>query len=203
MQPAGTLHPHISRILLAGNDTCHNSRLEDWLSQIAPSAEIRATHTRQETFQQLLQWHPVLLIIDLILENENILVSMDHDVTLPLAPFTLGIAEHAAGADIALAMRYGFSDFIDQPIEADAFQRKLLSLTSRLPLVSVHIGQMIYPYLYSGTPIEMKRLLEEIDTCIFDLALQVTTSKNGIGRMLGISRQLVQYHLKKKQADHC
>lgn len=200
MHPPGIFHQFINRIQLGIEDRVLCKQLLELLQAMAPSADIRCTHTRMDTAKLISHWHPALLIIELTFDEEIFLSQIEGDLTLPLAPFTLGIADHTSGADVAHAMRCGFSDVMDKPIEPDAFQRKLHTAVTRLPLLPVHIGQIVYPYLYSGTPIHVKKLFEDIDRCIFELALQMTSSKNGISKMLGISRQLVQYHLKKANA---
>lgn len=200
MQPPGIFHHFINRIQLGIEDRVLCKQLLELLQPMAPSADIRCTHTYKETANLISCWHPALLIIELAFNKENFLSHIDGDLQLPLAPFTLGIADHTSGADVAQAMRYGFSDVVDKPIDTEVFQRKLHTTVTRLPLLPVQIGQIVYPYLYSGTPIQMKKLFEDLDRCIFELALQMTSSKNGISKMLGISRQLVQYHLKKSNA---
>lgn len=200
MQPPGIFHHFINRIQLGVEDRVLCKQLLELLQPMAPSADFRCTHTHKDTAKLISLWHPALLIIELAFNDENFLSHIDGALELPLAPFTLGIADHTSGADVAQAMRYGFSDVIDKPIDVDVFQRKVHTTVTRLPLLPVHIGQIVYPYLYSGTPMQMRKLFDDIDHYIFDLALQINSSKNGVSKMLGISRQLVQYRLKKSNA---
>lgn len=193
----GFLHERIDRILLASNDAELRKQINICLGRLTQRAEIRNSHTLDETRQLLMQWHPILLIVDMARDNTTFLESLSRNMALPLAPFVLGIGTSLSTADVAHAMRQGFSDVIDKPCSVQQLEKSVLAMVSRTACLPINIGQIISPNIYNDKPIDLKKLGDEIERQIFGMAMSTVKSKNGLSRALGISRQLVQYHLRK------
>lgn len=201
MTSNGFLHERIDRILLASNDAELREKINICLRSLTQRAEIRTTHTLGETRQLLMGWHPILLIIDMARDNTAFLESLSCDMALPLAPFVLGIGSSLSTADVARAMRQGFSDVIDKPCSIQQLEKSVLAMVSRTACLPINICQIISPNIYNDKPIDLKKLGDEIEREIFGMAMSTVKSKNGLSRALGISRQLVQYHLRKREFD--
>ncbi|ABC32201.1 probable two-component response regulator [Hahella chejuensis KCTC 2396] len=193
-----TLSVRINRILLAEESPTLCARLRRTLVQMAPHADIHTTASVEQTRREILEWRPVLAVIDFVLEGGNIVPLLGDAELIPAAPFVLGIAPDASRADTVQAMRCGFSYVIDKPFDLGTFEQAVLQTVSSPMSLASSINRIVSPLLYSDDDeLDLKKLTAEIETLIFKMAIAITGSKKGLGRLLGISRQLVQYHLKK------
>ncbi|MBU6952116.1 MULTISPECIES: response regulator [unclassified Hahella] len=193
-----TLSVRINRILLAEESPTLRARLRHTLAQMAPHADIHTSASVEQTRREILEWRPVLAVIDFVLEGGNIVPLLSEAELIPAAPFILGIAPDASRADTVQAMRCGFSYVIDKPFDPGTFEQAVLQTVTAPTSLASSINRIVSPLLYSDyNELDLKKLTAEIETLIFRMATAVTGSKKGLGRVLGISRQLVQYHLKK------
>ncbi|WLQ11946.1 hypothetical protein O5O45_19650 [Hahella aquimaris] len=192
------LSVRINRILLAEESPVLCARLRHTLAQMAPHADIHVSASVEQTRRELLEWRPVLAVINFMLEDGGI-ASLLNDIGLfPVAPFVLGITSNGSRADTVLAMRCGFSYVIDKPFDLGTFEQAVLQTVSSPMSLASSINRIVSPLLYSDDDeLDLKKLTADIETLIFKMAIAITGSKKGLGRLLGISRQLVQYHLKK------
>lgn len=192
------LSAKINRILLAEDDAELREQLLAHLHRLAPSAVVRCTTSVADTCAVLEQWKPVLAVIDFALAGDCFIQRIRSQRQLYCAPFALGITDTAVCEDIALAMRHGFSHVLDKPVDPLRFDQALQQMVSEPAPLESSINRMVSPFIYGDTDqFDLKRMSDAIEQHIFTTASGVVQSKIGLARMLGISRQLVQYHLRK------
>lgn len=196
------LNARINKILLAENDPVFCHHLKNHLQAAAPSASIRCAHSITETYKIMESWKPVLAVIDFTLQDGSFIAKVPLNTLSFCVPFVIGITEVSTCEEIAYAMSHGFHHVLSKPFSQEKFTRVLLQTVSEPEPLQFSINKLINPLLYdTNQQLNLKKLNEEIEHHIFMAASNVVQSKNGLARLLGISRQLVQYHL-KKMATH-
>lgn len=193
----------INSILLAEADERAQRRLRGVLQQLAPQASVHITAGVAETCAALTQTPPVLAVINFALSDGNFVDALKASPRLPLPPFVLGMTCCPDCAEAVYAMRYGFNHVLQTAANAEQldevqFANVLTQMVSEPAPLEATIGKLVNPLLYNQlAQFDFKQVSGAIEQHIFSLASQVTHSKNGLGKLLGISRQLVQYHLRK------
>jgi len=193
----------INSILLAEADQHAQRRLCGVLQRLAPQASVQVTTSVAESCEVLTQTPPVLAVINFTLIDGNFIDALKSIPRLPLPPFLLGLTRCPDCAETVYAMRYGFNHVLQTAADAGQldevqFVNVLMQMVSEPAPLEAIIGKLVNPLLYDQrAQFDFKQLNGAIEQHIFSLASQVTHSKNGLGKLLGISRQLVQYHLRK------
>lgn len=192
----------IDKILLALQDTSQQAMVAARLCQLAPGADIRRTHTLNDTLDAIEHWRPVIALLDLSLGNGAWLTLLEQGGLSYHPPFLLAFADDIDCESVARAMRAG----VTYVLSADVDEQRFVSVLQQVVLVPAPlercIGGIVNPLLYSDDgQLDLKKLSDQFEHHIFTRASHVASSKNGLARLLGISRQLVQYHLKKKAAS--
>ena len=192
----------IDRILIADDVTHSRQTLQHALTLIAPHAEIQIAHDRHSTWERLAHGHPVLALLrlNLIFDVQAQSASSSAMSALPLPPFLIGIASVDETALIIQAMQFGFNHVLRCGTDSQCISREIQhTVATGMPLIP-QLNRLLAPRLYNDEhPFDLKQLNLAIEQQVFQLACRITRSKNGISKLLGISRQLVQYHLKKMQ----
>ncbi|HVK99753.1 MAG TPA: hypothetical protein VM553_08075 [Dongiaceae bacterium] len=201
------LSPRINQILLAEADPAARQCMEAVLRRLAPHANLQTVSGVMETYEALARNRPVLAVINFSLADGNFLQILKDLPRLPLPPFVLGLTACPECAETVYAMRYGFNHVVETapdggPPHEAAFVGALLQVVSEPAPLDATIGKLVNPLLFNQQEqFDLKQLSDAIEDHIFNLASHVTQSKNGLGKLLGISRQLVQYHFKKSNLN--
>lgn len=191
----------IDKILLALGNSPRQELLVARLCQLAPDASIRCSNTLSETLVCLEHWHPVLAVIDFSLGDGRIVSVLKRGDLQYRVPFIVGIAQDSSCEEVASAMRWGVSYVLDATADEQRFESVLTNIVLEPASLEQCVSCMVNPLLYAdGEQLNLKKLSEQFEHYIFTSASHVATSKNGLARLLGISRQLLQYHLKKKES---
>lgn len=191
----------IDKILLALGNSSREDLLVARLCQLAPDASIRCANTLAQTLTCLEQWHPVLAVIDFSLGDGRILSVLERGDLRYRVPFMVGVAQDACCEEVASAMRWGVSYVLDAPVDVQRLESVLTTVVLEPASLEQCVSGMVNPLLYAdGQQLNLKKLSEQFEHYVFTSASHVATSKNGLARLLGISRQLLQYHLKKKES---
>lgn len=197
------LSTKIDKILLAEYEESLLKPLTEHLRKLAPWAALMTTTSVSDTCKLLDEWKPALAVIDFSLQEGNFIEHLQTRPSWCCAPFTLGISDNNTCEETTIAMLHGFSYVLDKPIKLEKFDMLLQQIVSEPAPLEVCLNRFINPLMYSNTDhLDLKRVSEEIERHIFNAAQNLEKSKSGLARLLGISRQLVQYHLKKSASDN-
>lgn len=193
--------PKIDKILLALQDSSRQPMLTARLYQLAPCAAIRCANTLPDTLDNIEHWRPVIALIDLAMGEGEWLSLLERGALHYRPPFMLAFADDVDCEQVARAMRCGVGDVLNTAVDEQRFAAVLKRLVSEPVSLEQCISSMVNPLLYAEDgQLDLKKLSDQFEHHIFTRASHVATSKNNLARLLGISRQLVQYHLKKKQS---
>jgi DNA-binding response OmpR family regulator len=186
----------IDRILLAENSVDQHQR--GLLARLMPDAEVRSTNNLAEARSLILSWKPVLAVMDFRLADGDVFSLIEEASLIQTIPFILGVSGCATRAETALAVRGGFSHVLDMPFDALEFEQALRYVVTTPAPLAPSLKQVISPFLYA-TPhrFNIRKFNGEVEELIFQFAGTMTRSKKELARILGISRQLVQYHVRK------
>lgn len=184
---------------MALRDSRRQQALATHLCQLAPAASIRHTDSLVDMVDSMEHWHPVLVIMEFTLSDGCIVPLLEQGLLSYRAPFMVGIADGQCCEEVARAMRCGVSYVVNASVDEQRLETVLTEIVLEPACLEHCVCSMVNPLLYSDDEqLDLKKLSDQFEHYIFTSASAVTTSKNGLARLLGISRQLVQYHLKKK-----
>lgn len=195
------LNNSINKVLIVEDHVTLADGLQREIESIAPHAEVCVAHSLEAAQTLLREWRPVLVIMDFKLGDRCITEILRSWEGKSLAPFILGMSHCASLDEASTAIRGGFTRVLDKPFTTSEFLEAVFDVVENPAPLPLEVGRMTNPGLYSDTGIDLKKLIASFESSLFASAESVTTSKRGLGRLLGISRQLVQYHLSKRRSD--
>jgi len=191
----------INKILIAESSLGAVNSLRAGVSALAPEAVIRVAMNPSNMQRSLAQWRPVLLVARLqwlFVDDVCILApEVIRDDDRP--SFILALNQADSTQHIVDAVRCGCTAVIDSTSDRQRMCRALLAAVSDSGCRQLQLRRAMAAQLYSEQDeFDLKQMQKDLEEQAFQLAFSITRSKNGISKLLGISRQLVQYHLKKQ-----
>jgi len=135
---------------------------------------------------------PDLILLDFALPDGDAFDVLDAVVARRPAPVVIAMSGQAKPLDtFALAQR-GVRAFLDKPITLDTLEAMLRRLADTPPPLAPHVAQTV-------GHVPLQRLSADVRDAMIDEALaRADGSRHEAARVLGISRQLLQYLLKQR-----
>ncbi len=195
-----TLSTKIDKILIAEPSLDMIDLIKSAVSSKAPHAAIRVATNQNKMKSELQAWMPVMMVVrlDWLFSNGRCIFSIHGQRDGYTPPFMLGLNDRQTTAYVVDAVRYGCSKVIDLTHDEQTIQQGILASVYEQLSMPLLLSHVIAAQLYNDQGrFDLKNYIKDVENNIFRVALTVTQSKNGLSKLLGISRQLVQYHLKK------
>ncbi len=196
------LSPKIDKILIAEPVLGIANSFRSAVASLAPDASIRVSMNQNKMKHILTEWQPVLLIahMDWLFAEGSCIFDSRQCFEKNIPPFILVVNNAGATQQIFEVVRCGCTEILDQTDDRQAISRAIEAAVCDRWDWGVQVRRAIASKLYCEDPaFSLQKMQAEFEKLAFKLALSIIPSKNGLSKLLGISRQLVQYHLKKRE----
>jgi DNA-binding NtrC family response regulator len=154
--------------------------------------ELRLAHGVESARDVLHDFKPHLILLDFALPDGDAFDVLDALAGRRPQPVVIAMSGRAEPLDTFELARRGVRAFLSKPITIDSLESALRRFADAPPLVLPHVEQAV-------GHVTLTRLAGDVRDAMIDEALARTDgSRRGAARLLGISRQLLQYLLKQR-----
>lgn len=157
----------------------------------AYAEEVRGCESVTDAKRELSTWEPELLVLDLKLPDGSALDLLTDISQRSPCPKTIAVSAFAKPEDTFELAQLGVRAYLRKPIELNELEAALRLAIEQAPNIAPHIRNAV------GTMTLMEVETRVRDTMLAEALGRAKGSRRGASKILGISRQLVQYIVNK------
>jgi DNA-binding NtrC family response regulator len=155
-------------------------------------AEVRACRTVGDAERLVGGWRPDLIILDFMLPDGDARAVLDLAALREPAPVVVVISGAAGPADAFELGRRGVSGFLPKPLTLADLEQAIAIAMETAPALKPHLRQVVGHR-------DLAAMTEEVRSVMIDEALaRAAGNRRAAARILGTSRQLLQYLLRRR-----
>jgi DNA-binding NtrC family response regulator len=154
--------------------------------------EVRSCSTVDQVRRLLDTWSPDLIILDYVLPDGDARAILDAISLLQPAPVVVAVSGEASPVEAFELAHRGVRAFLPKPISLVELERAIDLALKTAPGLEPHLRQTVG---HRG----LAEVAEKVRDVMIDEALaRASGSRRGAARVLGTSRQLLQYLLRRR-----
>jgi DNA-binding NtrC family response regulator len=180
----------VERVLVVEDDHALLATLEHALRR--RFADVHGCTTVAQAAELCGAWQPELLVIDYSLPDGDARAVLDLAGSRDPAPVVIAVSGTAEPIDTFELAHRGVRVFLPKPLTLDELDRALALALETAPSIEPHVRQVVGHRSLSEVSDEVR------DVMIDEALAHANNSRRGAARLLGTSRQLLQYLLRRR-----
>lgn len=153
--------------------------------------EVRGCESVKDAERELSSWEPELLVLDLKLPDGNALNLLADISRRSPCPKTIAVSAFAKPEDTFQLAQLGVRAYLRKPIELNELEGALRLSIEQAPNIAPHIRSAVGTMTLKDMEVKVR------NTMLTEALGRAKGSRRGASKILGISRQLVQYIIGK------